>query len=72
MNDRPGAGEGKTPSRASGVTIISYLLGGLAFWGGAGWLVDRALGYEALFLPIGLLLGLVAAIYLIITQYVRS
>ncbi|CAM3763739.1 hypothetical protein GCM10009799_43210 [Nocardiopsis rhodophaea] len=72
MNDRPGEGEDTGPQSASGLTIISYLLGGLAFWGGAGWLVDRALGYEALFLPIGLLLGLVGAIYLIITQYVRS
>ncbi|WP_460855735.1 AtpZ/AtpI family protein [Nocardiopsis coralliicola] len=59
-------------SNASGMTIVSYLLGGLAFWGFLGWLADRAFGFETLFLPIGLLLGLVGAMYLIITQYVRS
>ncbi|MBB6170312.1 ATP synthase protein I [Nocardiopsis mwathae] len=71
MNDRQGGAEEKDPQAPSGNTVISYLLGGLAFWGFAGWLADRALGYETLFLPIGLLLGLVASIYLIITQYVR-
>jgi ABC-type enterobactin transport system permease subunit len=35
-------------------------------------LADRMLGFEVLFLPIGLVLGLVGSIYLIITQYVRS
>ncbi|MBB5432704.1 hypothetical protein [Nocardiopsis composta] len=54
------------------MTVLSYLLGGLAFWGFVGWLVDLALGFETLFLPIGLLLGLVGSLYLIITQYVRS
>ncbi|RCV56167.1 AtpZ/AtpI family protein [Marinitenerispora sediminis] len=72
MNDRPGA-DGKPESRADGMTVVSYLLGGLAVWGGAGWLADWALGFETpVFLPIGLILGLVGAIYLIVTQYVRS
>lgn len=71
MNDRPGVG-GSEPPRANGMMLVSYLLGGLAFWGGIGWLADRALGFSSLFLPIGLLLGLAGAIYLIITQYVRS
>ncbi|WP_067968418.1 AtpZ/AtpI family protein [Nocardiopsis trehalosi] len=70
MNGRPGGGD-DTPS-PDGMTIVSYLLGGLAVWGGVGWLADRMLGFEVLFLPIGLVLGLVGSIYLIITQYVRS
>lgn len=45
--------------------MISYLLGGMAVWGGAGWVVDSLLGFSAIFMPIGLILGLVAAIYLI-------
>ncbi|MFC4564506.1 hypothetical protein ACFO4E_21815 [Nocardiopsis mangrovi] len=69
MNGRP-AESGEKPS-AEGMTVVSYLLGGLAVWGGAGWLADRALGFETVFLPIGLVLGLVGSIYLIITQYVR-
>ncbi|NYE49459.1 ATP synthase protein I [Spinactinospora alkalitolerans] len=71
MNDRPGDGSEKEP-RADGMTVVSYLLGGLAFWGGVGWLADWAFGFTTLFLPIGLILGLVGAIYLIVTQYGRS
>ena len=59
------------PSDAMGMTLVSYLLGGLAFWGGVGWVADRALGFS-LFLPIGLLVGFVAGIYLIYAQHVRS
>lgn len=61
-----------TSSGANATTLISYLLGGLAFWGGVGWLLDRALGFSGLFLPIGLGVGLVGSIYLIYAQYVRS
>ncbi|WP_159943109.1 MULTISPECIES: hypothetical protein [unclassified Nocardiopsis] len=59
-------------TNANATTLISYLLGGLAFWGGVGWVADWALGFSGLFLPIGLGLGLVASIYLIYTQHVRS
>jgi ATP synthase protein I len=59
-------------SNANATTLISYLLGGLAFWGGVGWVADRALGFSGLFLPIGLGVGLVGSIYLIYAQYVRS
>jgi ATP synthase protein I len=61
-----------TSSNANATTLISYLLGGLAFWGGVGWVVDWALGFSGLFLPIGLGVGLVGSIYLIYAQYVRS
>jgi ATP synthase protein I len=60
------------PSSANGITLVSYLLGGLAFWGGVGWVADRLLGLPALFLPIGLGLGFAGSIYLIYTQHVRS
>ncbi|MDA2804487.1 hypothetical protein [Nocardiopsis suaedae] len=72
MNERTDAVGGEEPPRANAGAVLSYLLGGLAFWGLIGWGVDSALGFDSLFLPIGLLLGLVGGIYLIITQYVRS
>lgn len=72
MNERTDAIGGDEPPRANAGAVLSYLLGGLAFWGLIGWGADRALGFDTLFLPIGLLLGLVGGIYLIITQYVRS
>ena len=69
---RSSANKDEESSGANATTLISYLLGGLAFWGGVGWVVDRALGFSGLFLPIGLGVGLVGSIYLIYTQYVRS
>ncbi len=53
-------------------SIVSYLLSGLLVWGGVGWLVDRWLGKEAVFLPIGLLLGITAAMYLVVVRINRS
>lgn len=73
MNGQRSAGRDSQESPpANAVTLISYLLGGLAFWGGVGWVADWALGYSGLFLPIGLGVGLVGSIYLIYTQHVRS
>lgn len=51
--------------------IVAYLLSGMLLWGGAGWLIDRWLGFR-LFLPIGLLLGTGLALYLIYVRYGRA
>ncbi|MDE3724784.1 MULTISPECIES: hypothetical protein [Nocardiopsis] len=69
---RTSAKNDERSSNANATALISYLLGGLAFWGAVGWAVDRALGFSGLFLPIGLGVGLVGSIYLIYAQYVRS
>ena len=53
-------------------SVIGTLLAGIVVWGGAGWLLDRWLGFDGLFLPIGMLLGLGAAIYLIYVRYGRD
>ncbi|WP_018653294.1 AtpZ/AtpI family protein [Actinomadura flavalba] len=42
----------------------SYLLSGMAVYGGLGWLLDRWLGLSVFF-PIGILVGLGLAIYLV-------
>jgi ATP synthase protein I len=66
---RPGAGSrGPNP----GVTITSLLLSGMLFYGGVGWLVDRWVGTEQVFLPIGIVLGLVAALYLVYVRFGRD
>jgi ATP synthase protein I len=49
-------------------SIVSYLLSGLIFWGGAGWLLDHWLGTK-IFLLVGLLLGAVASLYLVWLRY---
>ncbi|WP_040162548.1 AtpZ/AtpI family protein [Nigerium massiliense] len=54
-----------------GLRIISYLISGLVFYGGLGWLADHLLS-TAFWLPIGLILGTVAGIYLVIKRYGRA
>ena len=53
-------------------STFSLLISGLLVWGGAGWLVDRLLGYQALFLPVGMFLGMGAALYVVFTRYGRA
>ncbi len=45
--------------------VLSRLIGGIVVWGGAGWLVDRWTGHQTLFLPIGIVVGITAALYLV-------
>jgi ATP synthase protein I len=53
-------------------SIMSYLISGILVWGGVGWLVDRWTGHSSLFLPIGVVFGAAAAIYLIFLRYDKS
>ncbi len=43
----------------------------MAFWGLVGFGADRLLGFRALFLPIGLTLGVAASMYLVIYKVTR-
>jgi F0F1-type ATP synthase assembly protein I len=51
--------------------VIGTLLAGIVVWGGVGWLLDRWLGFDGLFLPIGMLLGVGASIYVVYVRYGR-
>ncbi|MEV4889315.1 AtpZ/AtpI family protein [Nonomuraea sp. NPDC050547] len=51
-------------------SIPSYLLSGMAIYGGAGWLLDRWFGTSALF-PIGIVVGVALAVYLVYRKYGR-
>ncbi len=53
-------------------SIVSYLLGGMAFWGGTGWLVDRWLGWDRVAFPIGLIVGVAGALYLVYVRFGRT
>jgi ATP synthase protein I len=53
-------------------SIIGTLIAGLAVWGGVGYLVDRLAGFHAVFLPIGLVVGAIAGVYLVIVRYARE
>jgi hypothetical protein len=51
-------------------SVPSYLLSGMLFWGGIGWLLSRWTGVYA-FIPIGFVLGVVLAGYLVYLKHGR-
>ncbi|HLB62294.1 MAG TPA: hypothetical protein VJN50_06135 [Actinomycetota bacterium] len=54
-------------------TILGTLLAGILVWGGVGLLVDRLLGFDRwVFLPIGMLVGIGVAIYVVYVRYGRD
>ena len=53
-------------------SIIGTLIGGLAVWGGIGYLVDRLAGFHAVFLSIGLVIGAIGGVYLVVVRYGRD
>ncbi len=54
-----------------GLRVISILISGVFFYGGLGWLLDRWL-QTSWWLPTGLIVGVVAGIYLVIVKFGRS
>lgn len=56
------------PREADGWALFSTLLSGVLVWSAIGWGADRLLGFQALFLPIGAILGMTVAIYLIVAK----
>lgn len=59
------------PPRGAGWTVLSYLLSGIAAYGGIGWLAGRAVHVTLLF-PIGMLVGLGISVGFVIYRYGRS
>lgn len=51
-----------------GMGVLAYILAGLLFYGGLGWVGDHFL-HTTWLLPVGLILGLISGIYLIIKRY---
>ncbi|WP_017615185.1 AtpZ/AtpI family protein [Nocardiopsis salina] len=60
--------DARAPRQADGWGIFSTLLAGVLVWTGIGWTADWLLGFDALFLPIGAVLGLVGSVYLIVAK----
>ncbi len=51
--------------------MFGYLVGGAAFYGGAGWLLDRWLE-TTLWFPLGALFGIGLALYLVFKLYLHA
>ncbi len=63
--------EPQAPREGTGWAVVSYLIGGMALYGGAGWLIGRWT-HIAAFFPIGLLLGMGLALALVVFRFTRS
>jgi ATP synthase protein I len=59
------------PPRGVGYTVLSYLLAGMAAYGGIGWLVGRA-AHSMAFVPAGMLVGLAISVGFVIHRYGRA
>ncbi|WP_040338312.1 AtpZ/AtpI family protein [Candidatus Blastococcus massiliensis] len=63
------ASPARQPSGADiGWSVTGTLISGMAVWGGVGWLIDRWLDLR-LFAPIGIVLGMAVAIYVVVVKY---
>ena len=71
VDRRAAAAEGRAQGLDIGWTVFSYLLAGMAAYGGIGWLIGRAVHVPLLF-PIGMLVGLGISIGFIIYRYGRQ
>jgi F0F1-type ATP synthase assembly protein I len=56
----------------TGWAITSTMIGGIAAWGGLGYLADRLAGTQHVFVPIGFLLGAAGAVYVVWLRYGRG
>ena len=65
------AAQGRAQGLEVGWTVFSYLLAGMAAYGGIGWLIGRAVHVPLLF-PIGMLVGLGISIGYIIHRFGRQ
>lgn len=52
--------------------VIGTLASGILVWGGIGYLVDRWVGFHWLFLPVGMVIGVSASIYVVYLRYGRD
>jgi F0F1-type ATP synthase assembly protein I len=53
----------------TGWSITATMLGGIAVWGGIGFLLDRLLGTADVFAALGMVLGAACSIYIVYLRY---
>jgi ATP synthase protein I len=58
-------------SADEGWRVFSYMITGMVFYGGLGWLIGHWTGISILF-PLGMILGIVLSIVLVIFRYARA
>lgn len=59
-------------SESAGWAIFSYMLSGMIFYGGLGWVLGRWVIHAAWPFPAGMVVGLALAIVLVVLRFGRS
>lgn len=59
-------------TESAGWTIFSYLLAGMIFYGGVGWVIGHWVVHSPLFFPLGMVVGLALSIVLVILRFGRA
>jgi F0F1-type ATP synthase assembly protein I len=73
-SDGPDAGRsdgGQRGGHNEGWSVFGYLISGMAFYGGIGWIAGRLAHLSFLF-PVGMLTGLILGIVLILYRYGKA
>ncbi len=65
------AAQGRAHGLETGWNVVSYLLAGMAAYGGIGWLIGHAVHVPVLF-PVGMLVGLGISLGYIIYRFGRQ
>lgn len=65
---RPASPAHRGSGAETGWAVTGTMISGMAMWGGAGWLLDQWLDIRVFF-PVGVILGMAAAIYLVVVRY---
>ena len=65
------AAQGRAQGLEAGWNVFSYLVAGMAAYGGIGWLIGRAVHVPLLF-PLGMLVGMAISIGYIIHHFGRQ
>jgi ATP synthase protein I len=65
------APEPSTPNAHDGWKIFSNMIGGMAVYGGVGWLIGHWTGISILF-PLGMIFGIALSLVMIIFRFTRS
>jgi ATP synthase protein I len=65
-------GKKLTGAENPGWAVFSYMLAGMIFYGGLGWVIGRWVIHSALCFPLGMVVGLALSVTLVILRYGRS
>lgn len=61
---------GEQSGMDAGLRVLSIMVSGLIFYGGLGWILDGWL-QTSWCLPVGIIVGAVAGVYMVIARYGR-